>query len=674
MRRTSQPRWMSTRRKIESLFSAIRSGSLEPERLADACSAMIDLVSREVHGPGLLGVRLGLFGARRRSASLRTLARCIERMSASARSAALAVGRGAWEKTADELLDSGDAESVRAGLFLISSVPIMSRAGALAEAMAAADSTAELCERGLADMVRLVIRTGTPEHSDHLAPVAEAVHRAVDRIESHRRAGVLVLAARLCVAGAVDGEWLRDPAHPAHLVLRGLCRRSTDPALDIAAWRWLRRDVAADACAERLLRSPSGWGAFGGGVDPGAHLVANPRRRRALRRAARRHEPQRPASSPSGEAVVRAGAITYLGAFVRGGRWADAALSWSVADPDPRVRHRACREALGMSVRPALVFDLCFDADVRVARTAALGLLATASREALTGDQRAVLVRALLRSPHESVRHIAHATSTAETCLAPETDTLIGSAGSDPRAVARAIVAMKRRPDRLLADRQRVLDAVRRAVERPGDDPPEVASAWVSLAGELPGDWALHDDVGRALVSAADAPETRVRANALDALVRRARRALASGPQRDDAPQRAGAAGMQDRWSPALVDVLLRHAVPGPSRIMAASARGLLLAGEELASPTLTNSARGAVEALLSDPGPTARAAGLWLASRLPGHIAALGSVSDRVRALELTAASPEDAERAAVVSRRLSAAVRVSWMGRAQRMQGAGA
>ncbi len=674
MRWTGHPRWMSTRRKIELLSSTIRSRSLEPEPLADACSALIDLVSREVHGPGLLGVRLGLFGARRRAAALGTLSLCLERMSASARSAALAVGRGAWERTADELLQCGDAETVRAGLFLIGSVPIMSRAGVLAEAMAAADATAELCERGLADMVRLVVRTDTPEHTEHLSSVAEAVHLAVDRIERHRRAGVLVLAARLCAAGAVDGEWLRDPAHPAHLVLRGLCRRSTDPALDIAAWRWLRREAAADACAERLLRSPGGWGAFGGGADPGAHLAVNPRRRRALRRAARRHEPQRPAVSPSGEAAVRAGAIAYLGAFVRGGRWADSALAWSMSDPDPWVRHRACREALGMAVRPALAFDLCFDADLRVARTAVLGLLATASREALTGEQRAALVRALQRSPHVAVRHIAHASSTADTCRATETYELIGSTGSDPRAVARAIVAMKRRPDRLLADRQRVLDAVRRAVERPDDDPPEVASAWVSLAGELPGDWTLHDDVGRALVAAADAPDTRVRANALDALVRRARRALPPGPQRDDAPQRAGAAGIQDRWSPALVDVLLRHAVPGPSRIMAASARGLLLAGEELASPTLTNSARGAVETLLSDQQTSARAAGLWLASRLPGHISALGSVSDHVRALELTATSPEDAERAAIVSRRLSAAVRVSWMGRAQRMQGTGA
>jgi hypothetical protein len=667
--RISRPRWLSMRRRIDSLSSAIRSGSLEPERLTDACSALIDLVSRDVHGPGMFGIRLGYFGARRRASSLRALALCVERMSASAKSAALAVGRGAWERIADELLESAEADAVRAGLFLIGSVPLMSRAGALARAMAAPDATSELCERGLADMVRLVARPGTLEHAEHLATVTMAVHRAVDGIERHRRAGVLVLAARLCAAGADDGAWLREPGHPAHLVLRGLYRRSRDPALDVAAWRWMRWDAAADACAERLLRAPGGWGAFGRGIDAGAHLAANPKRRRVLRRAAHRHEPERPSASPPGESPARAGAITYLGLFVRGGRWADTALSWCVADPDPWVRHRACREALGLPVLPALVFDLCFDADERVARTAALGLLARTGRDALAVQQRAGLLRALQRSPHASVRHIAR---TADRAGADPPEP-VGPGASEPLEAARAIVAMKRRPDRLLAQRQRVLSAVRRAVEHPDGDPPEVASAWVSLAGELPGDGALHDDVGRALVAATDAPDTRVRANALDALVRRARRAPHRGPEGEGAPPTLRPAESRERWSPALMEVLLRHAVPGPWRVMAASARGLLLAGEELASPTLTNSARATIESLLGAPEPSGRSAGLWLASRLPAHFAALGAPADHVRSLELTAPTRDEAERAAAVARRLSAVIRVSWMGRAQRMQGAG-
>jgi hypothetical protein len=464
--------------------------------------------------------------------------------------------------------------------------------------------------------------------------------------DRHRERGVLLAASALMdspasihAAGPVLASWFAEPDHPAQLAMRSLLRRTTGAEARRRAWVLLTREGLRAACAERLGASatPEEHAA----VLDLAHLLLHPARARALRRAGLTGADAL-APEPEELAELDVGARASIPRWVTGLRLARAGemLDLLAGDPSPTVRLAAVREIVsaGEPAGVVPVADACFDADERVAFSAALATIADASGAG------GVSVGALARSPHARVRALAMASGVATPWDGSTSDhrrAAIVAHEADPREVEARIVAGLAssstsarvgaiRVARWLALIPRVeLELLGTLRIHGGDE--RTAAACAAALGDSTGESARE-----ALHECLTHPAGRVRANAIEALVRAARR---RGVGFD-------ASGLAD---------------DPHHRVRAAAARVELSSGVDDAS------VRRLLTPLLEDARAPARATGLWLLERTIPRCAGLAwdGLPSLVAGMVTGDPSPDVRVRARACADALLRGVRAGWSGR---------
>nr|MCU0689639.1 hypothetical protein [Phycisphaerales bacterium] len=162
-------------------------------------------------------------------------------------------------------------------------------------------------------------------------------------------------------------------------------------------------------------------------------------------------------------------------------------------------------------------------------------------------------------------------------------------------------------------------------------------------------------------------PDARVRANAIDAMVRCGRHATAAptaGPTTNPA---APAPHPADNI---IIELLLDRALDPHHRIRASVARGLMSLGLTHGSPELTSAGRRTLVEMLRDQRPMHRVAGLWLAERFAPVVCEQAEVIDAVSAINQRAGDEREAYRASRAGQRLSVEARAVWGRRAARLE----
>lgn len=427
--------------------------------------------------------------------------------------------------------------------------------------------------------------------------------------------------------------WSLDERERAPLL--ALVRSAKHPLVRVRAWEWSRLSSLIAACAERLTRSASI--AEHEGVLSRWHLSLNPRRTTAMTMPA----PDELASlSPDARAGAARLAIKAVG---REG--ASALLAPLLGDPDVLVRHAA-----SLAATPTELADFAFDAHDAIAASAARrwslaglrsakGSLLLRAVETDDGTRRRLASR-LARAPVGAVRHVARqdlaaydwtvdpspaARVAARHMLArdPESATkrlLEDLESTDIRrrmgaiGVIRALSLHEAFAPRLIAIAREFTPHLPvptpitnppSPIEAPEDASrsdggaihakvdPRLRATAISALSDGPMLAAASRDVERVIEECLHDADTRVRANAVEAVAKRVRHAPSTSDH-------------------ALL-TLLELKDDGAHRARANALRGLLetAAGE----PTIEG-----VRAMLTDERPMHRLAGVWLAGRvLPG-------------------------------------------------------
>lgn len=452
------------------------------------------------------------------------------------------------------------------------------------------DRVAEEAERTLAVfMAGLAQRTLDAAGQAAARAAADA---AIETFDKHRRTGALRLAIQhgLVTQGApstTGGRWMADTDHPAHMVVRGLIRTSDDPAMRSCAWAWLKHPSLATACAQRLTRADST--AEQSVVLERSHLALNPLRAAGFSRSSRVDERDYAGALPRLNQIdqlsllARKGLPRWLQTLPVGDRLRDAASAVLLTDHEPAVRMSLAVSAAQADHPPACLLDLIFDTDEHVASTAADAVLSRAGDDAIHEAQRERLVTVLSRSTHQPLRHLAaqlthrpggaaREQAVADALRLTEQFASVGADAVSPRAVASAVAAL----------------ATTRSDEQGAIEP--------------------------TLLRAAQLPDARVRANAIEGLLRRVRTRQSPQPAADTA----------------IVELLLDRATDPHHRIRANAARALIICGWAGASAgstpsgersagdaSLVNAGSRTLAALLADQRTMHRVAGFWLAHRL---------------------------------------------------------
>jgi hypothetical protein len=510
--------------------------------------------------------------------------------------------------------------------------------------------------------------------------VAAAV-RAAEEIGTHHRRDVLGALCSLAergervLTGPLAPAWLTDQEHPALLAVRRMLRRSEESASRAAAWLWMKVPALAPAAAERLARPTGDVAHESGWMLERAHWSWHPSRRGALSRLVRAD------GAVAGSLLMDAGAWAGLSTAGKQGfarvmavlpapaKLRDAALGALLSEPEATVRYAAQRAAVGLDCRAACLLDFCFDPDRRVARSAALAVLCQRERGLVRDALRERTVRALRRSPVPAVAWAARQSPVGGELEAPEAPAarvevrrrvaqdgawlegvLEERLGSDDPREVEPLVQMLRRTGLAGRSARRLVWLLDRWAERAHDAAlgPGAARLAATIATAL-GD--AHDDESAAALARTGAwPEVRVRANAMEAQVKRARRGTLTG--RD-----------------ALLGTLADQADTPEHRVRANAARGLLLLGGERDGQ---QAGARLLLGLLRDARGMHRAAGLWLTERMAPRLAGSHEVVEAVAAAARTASGPDDpvsvivAARAQRAARRLIVEMRAGWSQRA--------
>lgn len=654
----------------------------------------------------------------RRLEPIEALAAGWHRLSPEARSAALGVGQGRWPAAIHRLVKRGDVPSHQGAARLIGTAGLVQCAGLLVDMLGKGPEASGTALQALSGLVEQCSRHGGGPPAlprEAREEVLAALARGVHSVDEHQEEGVLALAAQAAARalpwpGAVGTRplraWLNDGGHPGHLLMRAHLRRGGDGDVRLAAWVWLVREGLGSACADRLLAPSSAprhaavWEAH--------HLWANPRRVRALRRQAARaggsaglrragrgadrapggsakdlkakHAPEMP--GPPGAAApvaVRVGYARWAAHAPMSPRDRDLMLGAMLSDPDEQVRLSAgvwAREVPGGS---GFVRDLTLDAHPRVAQSAALALLCTHRGDALAGPERLALARLLARSMHEEVRRLAAGVLAQGAPAERTTDAALASASAprvQPGAAEPALVQqiMEIRRAGGLADALEDLVAFVRSPEAAAR-PRALATALAALGqhpevtpGSVPANLIARHASGEGVMDGQRC-EPRVRANALEALTRGARRVLARNPSGAQ-----GEAFVHDARSLLRTIALDANA---PARARVAAVRGLLAlsprgegGGSGGGGWGVMPEARRTLAALLDAPEPAQRASALWLIDRVPEHLAGAPEIVERVQALAADGGACPGGERAPRAAQRLLAHVRAGWRSRAASME----
>jgi hypothetical protein len=594
-------------------------------------------------------------------------------------------------------LQSADPAHIAAGLGFIERFALTGHAERLVDLLNNIDH-ADRAERLLTSLVTTTLAAPTPTGEgdaelidQRRTALARAILRAVRTLGQHRRQAPVAALIELAAANAeparrlARADWLDAPDHPAWLALRRRLRHDQAPAAIIAAWTWLGLAPLSAAATDRLLA----------GLDPApatpndrsaaeavlsaAHRLLDPVRARALARAPRSAGDGAPlARILPGESTLahlsttaRQGYARLAGLLPGTVREADTALAPLLADPDPTVRYLAVRAALRRGGRPSCLLDLCFDAHPAVARSAALSALGRPSFTLVRDPIRERALAALARSRDPRIAGLAHAAPDPRAASRPQDRLALRRAGPgslQPLLAALDVRCAIDQPERT-EHAVRLLRDTRRAPEHaaalsrvlvellPRPEAPSRRLA-ASLAAAL-GD--TSDAEGFTTLSTAlQSEDPRVQANALEAIVRRARR-LPPGAQLIPTMQR-----LADRRDG-------EH-----HRLRANAARGLLL----LAPTQPADADLGAklLLGLLADRRPLARAAGLWLSERLAPRLAQWPDLIDAVASLAREVGGIDDPDitrvrtRAERTARRLIVELREDWSKRAAGVEAGGA
>lgn len=534
------------------------------------------------------------------------------------------------------------------------------------------------------------------------ALICSALAEIAWRYADHRSRWAMIVVA--LVAPALDriqagagGERLRrligQPTHPAGSGLRAVLRRSRCPAMRAAAWRLLADSTIAGPALERF--------AVARGVQEHerilelSHLVLRPMRRDRLALFDLRARPDRrrhaddesapawrlPTDAPlPGSSIqrrlsarARRGIPRLAAAIPMDDRARELIVGPLLADPDASVRHA------GMRVRDgADVIDSCFDADWRIARSSAYRVSPVGAgwvergADSVSSRARRRLFEHLCRSPHASVRAGARddVARTDPWDPAEPASRVLARAMLRSRSSGAFLAELRRRvvsgagEGRVRAIRLSVLiqcveavapeviAAARAPTGLPSDEASRVSACAAAALAHEP-----SDDARRALTFCLSHPDDRVRANAVEALSRRARSARDLGS--DD---------------PATYAVLIELKGDPNNRVRANALRGLLdrpAAGDRVYEP----SAVGTLSSMLEDDRAEHRVSALWLVDRLAsrGAIDTLGDGSSMLctRVVRLAENADIDAERAraARASARFAGAARSAWSSNAPRL-----
>lgn len=424
-------------------------------------------------------------------------------------------------------------------------------------------------------------------------PLDRAVAAAAATYEAHRSRDVMLAAALLAGRrGSRLARMMAEGPEPVQLALRGVPARDEDALVRANLLRWISVKTLGGSVAralERIGERPNARTLLNDILVPG-HLLLARARRRAMRRIDRPARCLPPRLAPPGAAdpiqvnLVRLIRTLPLTDAQRRDRLADCAeLPCSVA------RLNALDGLLrdGTPEADRMIETMCFD------RAEAIAFLA-ARRVGLKADLGAELRRRMERSPHPI---IARRSRSANARRDPEAffARWLEMDPTDRAAAAHGLLARHRGPmvrglrDALGESRDSALAAVAlcRRLRLVGDLEPQLidlidgadrhaASAAVSALGDDAAD-RCRDALEGALAHA----DPRVRANALEALVRFDRTI-------------AGSIG--------------HHVASHDSRLRANAVRAMLRGGQ-----------RGAVEslrAMLDDPDPRHRVSGVWVAGR----------------------------------------------------------
>jgi hypothetical protein len=464
---------------------------------------------------------------------------------------------------------------------------------------------------------------------------------------------VLVLPA--LAYGGVRGtrplvRWFDDRDGPGHAGLRAALKRHEGERSRHRAWVWLNRDSIGAAALARFSRSSIAEEHES--VLTSSHLAENPCRLKRLRLASAKDRRGRAAAGlvPAPREIeglspeARRGLPRFLSALSDSGAELRAICARMLADPDAAARHAAV-----LRLSPADLGDFCFDQHAEVARSAVLRHLGDPAC-----DPRRLLK--LARMPHVGVRRLA--IEELEACDPTDPDS--------ERAVLAARRTLRAHPDRFLwelrarvmnapaVERLRALVLARRlaltsslelellrilsetAAERDHQHLIATAAAMFGAVGSAPAGQALRACAGHAL--------PRVRANAVEALVRRAARGV-------------GDSGLQS---------LLIEAKADPDhRVRANAIRGLF------GQPAEAVSALAELKVMLEDSRPLHRLAGLWAAERSllsgpPGSSRLWGELPGVVAEVARTEPEPELRARAFNLGAKILAGMRAGWQLRA--------
>lgn len=583
--------------------------------------------------------------------ALSAIAGVFNRLDGAKRERALVAGHGLWGKAI-----GGPAIDVDPSVRLSASVLI----GRACEADSfgwlrglLGDQDKSVAEAAANSLLTLARRTSiTPAlDGETRGAIERLVIRCVREFDSHRRREALGALLTMCPnAAAVRGasvelkEWLADEEHPAHMAMRGLIRRGEVAGIQIreAAWAWMGQSAYRTACAERLLAPAppavrdlaTEWS----GVLSQGHLLLSPVRESELRAAAERL-PRGQAGAhglPIGEddiARLPAGAQARLAAWagcMAGDELGDA-LEPLLGVESVRARLNALRsagEASGESAA-ALALDFCFDSNARVSQA---GLLRAVIGARATGDAGLNAnvrgaVAALARSEHAGPRRAAEAFGAMFDALDESMGRLEarrmlrGNRGGLVRALqsmVRAGAGTERVRAIRLAGRLglgadlelELLSVIGASVAAgpaaAGRDAVYAASAAVGVLAELKSPAAQH-----AVHKCLRHPDDRVRANALDAMTRAARR----GGWIASAESPLGKAVVEFKNDP-------HH------RVRAGAARARVMATER----GQAGNTGEIVVPLLRDERAMHRVSGLWLAERLAGDWQMAATIAEMVR------------------------------------------
>lgn len=575
------------------------------------------------------------------------------------------------ERAVAAMLRSRDVPGQQAAVEVVDALGLLGCAPLVAEAARSDDETlAEGAERCLLHLAERAAAMGLRQRRQEGARLlCEALWSAADRLgpgRGRRARLALCLLEEAGIRPAGDPArvraWLTDESSAGLLGLRRLLKSVPVPCTAAAAWVWLARPTLASAAAARLIgghdESPAHAAAW---RSTRFHLALNPARAAAMGRLVS-DDGGLPRSLVLGAADVagmptsaRAGYARLLGLLPGSSRLRDAALGAIIGDAEPAVRHAAVRSAMTLPTHAGVLADLCFDTDRRVARSAALAVWC---RGASGGT-----MQALTRSADGVVRGLAEDATACDDPLNAEHPLgrlalrrMLAAADGRGHVLLRHALTLSEGERCVRAARAvRLLDLAgtyREALLAVLEEACQSDDVWAERAGsavlgalaDVPG-----NEVDTAIGAALRCESARVRAAAIDASVRRARR------ERD-----AGAAR-------ALAECLAALRDDTAHRPRGSAARGLVVLGS-LSMGTFGAEHLGEriVVSMLRDGRPMHQAAGLWaaerLAERLAGHAPVIDAVGQLTRQVE-SKLDPIVAARCQRAAERLVIEVRGAWV-----------